>query len=132
MALIVSLIIVGLYALGQFGLGFFGNSYSFFVPLVVVIFAGITAAYSLFAYFLAKQDKTAFITGLIAFVALSLTVTLLIAMTGGLHSPFVGLWLVIAVSSGLFGASMLGGFIIAANAYGIFNIATGAESDGSG
>lgn len=131
MALIVSLIIIGLYALGQFGLGFFGNSYSFFVPLIVVIFAGATAIYSLFAYFLAKKDQAAFAAGLIAFVALSLTVTLLIAMTGGLHSPFVGLWLVIAVSSGLFGASMLGGFIVATNTYGIFNIVTGSESGGN-
>lgn len=66
--------------------------------------------------------------GLIAYIALCITVTVLIAMTGSLHSPFVGLWLLIAVFSGLFGIYMLGAFAICANSYAIYQVAMGIET----
>jgi PAS domain S-box-containing protein len=120
----VSIVIIGLYALGHFGLGISGVGETFFVPDIVLVLASVTAIYSLLAYIFVK-DKKAQITGLIAFVATCITVVLLIGMTGNIHSPFVALWLLIAVFSGLFGLSMLGTFALVANAYGIFQIVTG-------
>lgn len=122
----VSVIIVGLYALGRFGLGVTGGGVNFFVPEIVLVLASVTAIYSLLAYLFIK-DERAHLTGLVAYVALCITVTLLITMTGSIHSPFVGLWLLIAVFSGLFGVYMLGAFAIAANAYAIYQIAMGHE-----
>jgi len=55
-------------------------------------------------------------------------VLLLIGMTGGIHSPFVGLWLLIAVFAGLFGAYMLGAFLIGGNTYSIYQLASGTET----
>lgn len=128
--LLVSLIIVGLYALGQFGLGITPGDNTFFVPELVLVLAGVTALYSLAAYLFIK-DRRAHLAGLIAYTALCVTVLLLISLTGGIHSPFIGLWLLIAVFSGLFGVYMLGAFTIAANVYGLFQLATGLETGGA-
>ena len=125
--MLVSVIIVALYALGHFGLGISGTGETFFVPDIVLVLASATAVYSLSAYILVK-DKKAQITGLIAFAAMCITVTVLIGMTGSLHSPFVALWLLIAVFSGLFGAIMLGTFALVGNTYAILQIAAGAET----
>lgn len=130
MTLFVSLIIIGLYALGQFGLGIVGDGYHFFVPEIAAALAAVTGIYSLVVYFAVKGVR-AHTTGLIAYIATSITVAVLITMTNGVHSPFIGLWLVIAISAGLFGTAMLGGFAIAANAYAIYLIATGAETGGA-
>lgn len=121
----MSVVIVGLYALGHFGLQISGAT--FFVPDIVLVLAGATALYSLFAYLFVKDQKTQ-TTGLIAFSALCITVMVLISMTGSLHSPFVALWLLIAVFAGLFGTIMLGAFALVANAYGIFQIVSGVEN----
>lgn len=97
------------------------------MPEIVLVLASATALYSLFAYLFIK-DERAHLTGLIAYIALCITVTVLIAMTGSIHSPFIGLWLLISVFSGLFGVYMLGAFAISANSYAIYQIASGAET----
>ena len=123
----VSLIIVGLYALGHFGLGISGAGDTFFVPEIVLVIAAANAIYSLLAYLFVKDERS-HLTGLIAFVATCITVTLLVCLTGDIHSPFVALWLVITVFAGLFGTTMLGAFAVAANVYGLYQLATGAET----
>lgn len=128
--MLVSLIIVGLYALGQFGLGINPGDTTFFVPELVLVLAVITALYSLAAYLFIK-DQRAHMAGLVAYGALCVTVLLLIGLSGGIHSPFVGLWLLIAVFAGLFGAYMLGAFAIAGNVYGLFQLAAGLETGGA-
>lgn len=125
--MLVSLIIVGLYALGQFGLGITPQDHTFFVPEIVLVLAIVTAMYSLIAYLFVKAPR-AHTSGLVAFVALCVTVILLVCLTGGIHSPFVGLWLLIAVFSGLFGMYMLGAFAIVANVYALYLLATGVET----
>ncbi len=97
------------------------------MPEIALVLASATALYSLAAYLLVKDDR-AQLAGLIAYSALCVTVTVLIAMTGSLHSPFVGLWLLIAVFSGLFGMYMIGAFAIVGSAYAIYQVATGAET----
>lgn len=116
-----------MYALGHFGLGISAGGATFFVPEMALVLASATALYSLAAYLFVK-DTRAHLAGLIAYVALCVTVMVLIAMTGSIHSPFVGLWLLIAVFSGLFGVYMLGAFAIGANTYAIYQVALGAEA----
>ncbi len=128
--LLISLVIVGLYALGHFGLGIIGGGQTFFVPEIVLVLASVTALYSLLAYLIVK-DHRAHVAGLIAYVALCITVTLLISMTGGIHSPFVGLWLLVAVFVGLFGMYLLGAFAFVGTVYGLYQLAMGLETGGT-
>lgn len=126
----VSLIIVGLYALGHFGLGITPTDGIFFVPEIVLVLASITTLYSLAAYLLVKDNRL-HLAGLIAYVAMCITVILLVVLSGGIHSPFIGLWLLVAGFSGLFGVYMIGAFAIAANVYGLYYLATGLETGGA-
>lgn len=128
--LFVSVVIIGLYALGHFGLGIAGAGHTFFVPDIVLVLACGTAIYSLVAYLFIKSEHS-HTAGLIAFVAMCTTSVLLITMTGGIHSPFIGLWLLTGVFSGLFGLSMLGAFAVAASAYAIYQVAMGIETGSS-
>jgi len=96
----------------------------------VLVLASITALYSLAAYLFVK-DTRAHLAGVIAYGALCITVLLLVGLSGGIHSPFIGLWLLITVFAGLFGVYMLGAFAIAANVYGLFQLATGLETGGA-
>jgi PAS domain S-box-containing protein len=126
----VSLIIVGLYALGHFGLGITPDTTTFFVPELVLVLASVTALYSLAAYLLVKGER-AHTTGLIAYVAMCVTVIVLVSLSGGIHSPFIGLWLLVAVFAGLFGTYMLGAFALVANTYGFYQLASSAEVGGT-
>ena len=113
--------------MGHFGLGITPGTSIFFVPEIVLVLASITALYSLAAYFIAK-DTHAHLAGLTAYVAMCVTVLLLVALSGGVHSPFIALWLLVAVFSGLFGVYMIGAFAITANVYGLYLLATGLET----
>lgn len=100
---------------------------TFFVPDIVVVMAAATAVYSIVAYIFVRGER-AHITGLVAFSALCITVTTLVCLTGNVHSPFIAMWLVIGVFSGLFGRAMLLIFAIVANSYGAYLLATGATT----
>lgn len=123
----VSLVVIGLYALGQFALGIEGASDTFFVPDAVLAMASVTALYSLIAYLTIKDEHT-HTASIIAYIAISLTIMTLVVMTGGAHSPFVAIWLVVCLFCGLFGWQMLVLFGLLSNAYGIYMIATGGET----
>lgn len=97
------------------------------MPEIVLVLASVTALYSLGAYLLVK-DNQLHLAGLIAYVAMCITVILLVVLSGGIHSPFIGLWLLVAGFSGLFGVYMIGAFAITANVYGLYYLATGLES----
>ena len=116
--------------MGQFGLGITPGDKTFFVPELVLVLASVTAIYSLLAYLFIKGPRS-HVSGLVAYVALCVTVILLVCLTGGPHSPFIGLWLLVAVFSGLFGVYMLGSFFIIANVYGLYLLATGLEAGGA-
>lgn len=93
----------------------------------MLVIAAANALYSLLAYIFVKDERS-HITGLAAFVATCITVTLLVCLTGDIHSPFVALWMLVAVFAGLFGVTMLGAFTVSANVYGLYQLATGAET----
>lgn len=97
------------------------------MPEIVLVIAAANALYSLLAYIFVKDERS-HITGLAAFVATCITVTLLVCLTGDIHSPFVALWMLVAVFAGLFGVTMLGAFTVSANVYGLYQLATGAET----
>jgi PAS domain S-box-containing protein len=97
------------------------------VPEIVLVLASVTALYSLAAYLIVKDNRL-HLAGLIAYVAMCITVILLVVLSGGIHSPFIGLWLLVAGFSGLFGIYMIGAFAIAANVYGLYYLATGLET----
>src|SRR5688572_8974431 len=121
----VSLLIIGLYAVGNFALGIAPNT--LFIPDIALLIAIVNALYSLLAYIFIR-DSRAHATGLIAFTIMCVNVALLVGLTGGVHSPFVAMWLLIAVFAGLFGWSMLLAFAIVANAYATIMITTGTET----
>lgn len=123
----VSLVVVGLYALGRFALDIQGPGETFFVPDVVLVMACATAIYSLIAYLTLKDEHT-HTASVIAYVAISLTIMALVVLTGGAHSPFVAIWLVVTLFCGLFGWQMLLLFGLLSNGYGIYMLTTGGET----
>lgn len=114
-ALFISLVLIAL-----FGYGFIASGEAlggqFIVPLPAAVFAIISAIVSLLAYFLTPKEKLESIT-LLVFVLTAATIHLLIATTGGVHSPFVALWIFAGIFVGLFGWRVLLGFAVVAVAY---------------
>ena len=98
MAFLLSLAILALYILpivtniapkGLFGISIF-----------VAIAAGVTALTSLILYIFAKNPT--FIQSLIAYLLFALTAGLLVVQTGGIGSPFIMLWMLVAFFSAIF------------------------------
>ena len=83
-------------------------------PVVTLIPAGVTAIYSFIVCIFAK-DKQLKLHSTICYVLLGITVTTLVATTGWLYSPFVGIWLAVCIACGLFGNIILIGFALVTN-----------------
>lgn len=96
---------VSLLLLALFGYGFIASGQAlggqFIVPLPAAICAVIAAITSLIAYFFAPKEKLATVT-LLVFGMTMITIHVLIAMTGGIHSPFIALWIFAGIFVGLF------------------------------
>lgn len=97
----ISLIIIGLFGAGwQLGSG--AVSAALIVPLPAAILAGAAALLSFFAYVWAAR-KLLWWLALLAYLMLSATTAIVVVWTGGIESPFLALWMLLSVFSGLFG-----------------------------
>ena len=99
MAFLLSLAIIALYTIpiltniapqGLFGIG-----------IIVAILAGGTALASLIMYFVSPKGAN-FVEPLLAYLLFAATSALLIVQTGGVSSPFIMLWMLIAFFGGVF------------------------------
>lgn len=99
MAFLLSLAIVALYTIpiltniapqGLFGIG-----------IIVAILAGGTALASLIMYFVSPKGAN-FVEPLLVYLLFAATSALLIIQTGGVSSPFIMLWMLIAFFGGVF------------------------------
>lgn len=96
-----------------------GETTGLFVPWPAGILAAITALTSLVAYFWAPE-RFAFWAALATYLLLTLTAGVLIALTGATSSPFIALWLVITVFSGLFGNLAIIGLFLTTLVYFLY------------
>jgi PAS domain S-box-containing protein len=92
------------------------SSTTLFVPQFAAIVAGINGLFSIAAYFMARQ-KVSYYMALGSYLATTVTIGVLISSTGGTWSPFIALWLLIGVFSGILGWWVLGILAVGANAY---------------
>lgn len=92
------------------------SSSTLFVPQFAAIVAGANGLFSIAAYFMARQ-KVSYFMALAAYLATTATIGVLIQNTGGTWSPFIALWLLIGVFSGILGWWVLGVLAVGANAY---------------
>lgn len=99
--LAVSLVIIGLYFLPYFA-SFGRISDSLIISDWGALLAAVTLVLSFIAYLWAPQ-KTIFPTALSVYLLLLATTATLILNTGGSHSSFVALWMLIAVFASVFG-----------------------------
>ncbi len=113
--------ILCLFAVGTFIVNGQGAD-NIFVPLPVAIMALVTAITSIISY-IAAFKKMIYELALATFLLMSATLGSLIEMTGGVHSAYIPMWMMLAVFSGLFGAWGIGSILVATNlsiAYHIF------------
>jgi PAS domain S-box-containing protein len=89
-------------------------SSNIFVPLPAAIMAFATAALSLAAYIWAPKKYT-YQVALVTYLFMCTTTGLLIELTGGTHSAYVPMWMLLAVFSGLFGFWGLGIIFVSTN-----------------
>ncbi|HEX4662077.1 MAG TPA: ATP-binding protein [Candidatus Saccharimonadales bacterium] len=118
--MLVSLVVVGLFVAGwQLGHGIV--SASLIIPLPAAGLAGLTVVVSLVAYFWAPK-RLLFWMALAAYLLLAATTGLVIGSTGLTNSPFLALWMMLAIFSGLFGIWGLGPIFLATNGVLIYNM----------
>jgi len=86
------------------------------VSPVAAIAAGVTIAIGIAAYFFTPQ-KYLFASALFAYATLCVTTAILILGTGGASSPFLALWMLVAIFAGVFGAYGLLPLLVAVNAF---------------
>jgi len=116
LALLVSTIIFGLYFISRFLLNSHGSQSGLFVPEPAMWLSAVSAILSAVLLFL-RRHKPSYWLGLAAFMVTSITIGTLIILTGGINSPFIALWLMVAVLSGMFGNWVLLLIFVIANAY---------------
>jgi hypothetical protein len=90
---------------------------SLLIPLPVFVLACVTALSSLIGYMLHVSQKPSYILSLVSYLLLGATVSLLVLETGGIASPFIALWMLLAVFVGLFGTLGLALAFVAVNGY---------------
>lgn len=89
------------------------------------IFAAITLVAGLCSYKWASEKRLRH-TALALFALLAVTTVFLILNTEGVNSPFVALWMVIAIFSGIFGLYALIPLLIAVNIYLVLGVLDGS------
>lgn len=116
----ISLVILGLFLVGwQLGHGLL--SASLIVPLPAAILAATTTVICAIAYFWAPE-RWLFWLALGSYMLLSATTGITIAGTGLTNSPFLALWMLLSIFSGLFGLLGLGPIFLATNVALIYNM----------
>lgn len=111
----VSLFLVGFFVFGLLSTGTLGNA-NFIVPIPVAVLATITAIASIGAYFAAPSNLLPRVSMLV-YLALCLTIGLLLVLTHPISSPFIALWMLAGVFAGLFGVQTVFGLLVAVNIY---------------
>ncbi len=91
------------------------------VPIWALIAALLTGGLSLYVYFFAK-GASPYWWALATYIAVALTIGLLISTTGGIWSPFGALWLMVGVFAGLYGGWAWVSVWAVANAYLLFEL----------
>jgi PAS domain S-box-containing protein len=119
------MIIIILYAADTFLLT--KNSQNIFVPTPAAIIAGITALISLISYVRTPQTLLYTAAG-INFTLLSITIAMLILLTGEIHSPYIALWMLVVIFSGVFGVAGLLTMFAVSNIWLLYAIITGARA----
>jgi PAS domain S-box-containing protein len=113
---------VVLFAVGKLAGGFSSTiTTAINVPWPALLAAILTSGLGIYVYFFAKQNDS-YILALITYIATTITIALLIILTGGTWSPFIALWLLVGVLAGLFGWWVWGGMWLAANIYVVFEL----------
>ncbi len=112
--------VLGLYATGTFVLNDQATN-NIFVPLSAALMALATAVASLIAYVWAPKRFT-HLLALITYLMMCATTGMLIELTGGSHSAYIPMWMILAVFSGLFGFWGLGTVLVATNTAIIYHI----------
>jgi two-component system sensor histidine kinase VicK len=111
---------VALIVLALYGWAFMSDARSIGSALLVsdmaAIAAGVSFVFGLASYLWAPK-KFLFHSALLAFYLLAATSAILILDTGGTTSPFIALWMVISIFSGIFGALGLLPLFIAITTY---------------
>lgn len=113
--------ILGLYIAGTFVLRDGTTSNSLFVPLPAALMAFATAVVSLIAYIWAPKKYT-YALALATYFLMSATIGTLIELTGGAHSAYVPMWMLLAVFSGVFGMTGLGLTFFATNVSILYHV----------
>ena len=115
MTLLVAAIILALYFWAYFSVtGSISNA--LLVSDISAILAGITAIVSFIAYLWVPKTRL-YTTSYFVYLSVAITTAFLVVETGGTSSPFIALWMLVAVFAGIFGAKGLLPLIIAVNAY---------------
>lgn len=121
--MLVSAIILALYFWA-----FFADVKSISAALLVkdasAIFAGVALAAGFISYLWAPKKYT-FIGSFAAFIILSAASAVLILETGATASPFIALWMLVAIFAGIFGFYGLLPLFLAVNAYLILQFTSG-------
>lgn len=101
-------IIAGIYGFGVFIRPDAGASAGFLIPSPAAALAVAAAVISAAAY-LKPPQKAMYWVSLGAYILLTAAIAWVVMATGGIASPFIVLWMLAAVFSGLFGAIGIGG-----------------------
>ena len=107
---------IGLYAWAYVAPGVSNISSALLVSDQVALLAGVTMVVSFISY-LWTPRKYIFQASLIVYGLLAATTSLLVLETGDITSPFIALWMLVAVFSGIFGAWGLLPLLGLVNAY---------------
>lgn len=114
--LLVSAIVVALYFWAYFANDVKSISSALLVNDTAAALAGLTAIVSFISYLWAPK-KHIFYGALVIYGLLVATTSLLILNTGGTSSPFIALWMLVAVFSGIFGAKGIVPMLLLVNGY---------------
>lgn len=112
----MSAIVVALYFWAYFASDVKSISSALLVSDTAAILAGITAIVSFISY-LWSPKKYIFYTALLIYGLLVATTSLLILNTGGTTSPFIALWMLVAVFAGIFSAKGIVPMLLLVNGY---------------
>jgi PAS domain S-box-containing protein len=99
---LLSVVILGLYAYPLLTNGPTGGLFG--VGIISAIAAGISLILSAVLYIIAPKEDS-WVPSLILFLVFAVTVGILVFTTGGTHSAFIALWMLVAFFAGIFGVA---------------------------
>lgn len=109
--------ILALYFWGVLG-GAEAQGLAVIIGDIATIMAAATFGLALVSYAWPPK-KPGFIASFVTFIAQAATAAVLIITTGGTASPFVALWMLLAVFAGVFGLYGIGALLVATLAFGV-------------